>query len=126
MEINLKGALFTAQAAGKQMVRFSSGGSIILLASICGHISFEVWSLVACSTPARADNRLQREFRTVSYHTSKAALHQLARSMAVELGSQGIRVNTVSPGYIRTACVSPRTFMEFPPMIFTLMRFFEG
>lgn len=37
------------------------------------------------------------------YQASKAAVHQLARSLAVEWGQYGIRVNTISPGYIRTA-----------------------
>jgi 3-oxoacyl-[acyl-carrier protein] reductase len=34
------------------------------------------------------------------YCTSKAALEMLTRSCAVELGSQGIQVNAVSPGYV--------------------------
>jgi NAD(P)-dependent dehydrogenase (short-subunit alcohol dehydrogenase family) len=35
--------------------------------------------------------------QTLAYHTTKAALIQLARFYAVKLGSQGIRVNIVSP-----------------------------
>ncbi len=35
-----------------------------------------------------------------SYKMSKAALLSLAQSLATELGPQGIRVNTVAPGYI--------------------------
>jgi hypothetical protein len=38
-----------------------------------------------------------------AYNTSKAACHQLCRSLAVEWGQYKIRVNTISPGYIRTA-----------------------
>src|SRR5207302_6598845 len=35
--------------------------------------------------------------QTLGYHTSKAALRQMARFYAVKLGPKGIRVNTVSP-----------------------------
>ena len=42
LDVNLKGALFTAQAAGKQMLRFGSGGSIVFVASQAAHVAFEV------------------------------------------------------------------------------------
>jgi len=38
----------------------------------------------------------------VPYGATKAALTQLGKGLAVELGPQGVRVNTVSPGYIET------------------------
>lgn len=37
--MNLKGVLFTAQAAGQQMERFDNGGSIIMVASVGGMIT---------------------------------------------------------------------------------------
>ncbi|TFK83651.1 sorbose reductase sou1 [Polyporus arcularius HHB13444] len=88
VDVNLKGVLFTAQGAGRQMVRFGNGGSIILISSICGHVAVEP------------------HFCTVAYHTTKAGVHQLARSMACELGRKGVRVNTVSPGFMRTQMIS--------------------
>ncbi|KAI0003255.1 hypothetical protein BJV74DRAFT_812552 [Russula compacta] len=84
MSVNTNGVLFTAQAAGRQMVRFGNRGSIILIASMSGSIT-------------------NRDHAWVSYNTSKSAVLQMARSMACELGPKGIRVNTLSPGHIYTS-----------------------
>ncbi|KAI0777835.1 sorbose reductase sou1 [Trametes elegans] len=82
--VNVDGVLFTAQAAGQQMAKFGKGGSIILIGSISGH----------GANPGHP---------WVSYNTSKAAVLQMARSMACELAPQKIRVNTISPGYVNTS-----------------------
>ncbi|KAI0646701.1 sorbose reductase sou1 [Trametes meyenii] len=83
MDVNLNGVLFTAQAAGQQMARFGKGGSIILASSFLGH-------------------QTVRELEVLPYMVGKSALLQLARNFAVELASKNIRVNSVSPGYLRT------------------------
>ncbi|EGN96008.1 hypothetical protein SERLA73DRAFT_185498 [Serpula lacrymans var. lacrymans S7.3] len=83
MDINTQGVLFTAQAAGRQMARFGTPGSIILIASMSGSIT-------------------NRDHAWVSYNTSKSAVLQMARSMACELGPKKIRVNSLSPGHIYT------------------------
>lgn len=83
IDINVNGVLHTAQAAGRQMTRLGTPGSIILIASMSGSIS----------------NQGQH---WTAYNTSKAAVVQMARSLAVELGRYKIRVNSLSPGYIMT------------------------
>ncbi|KAI6109241.1 hypothetical protein EDD16DRAFT_1517001 [Pisolithus croceorrhizus] len=83
IDVNTSGVFFTAQAAGRQMARFGRGGSIILVGSVLGSV-------------AALDHGV------ISYSSSKAAVLQMARSMACELGSKKIRVNSLSPGYIHT------------------------
>ncbi|KAI0792908.1 sorbose reductase sou1 [Abortiporus biennis] len=84
MDVNVNGVLFTAQAAGRQMLRFGNGGSIVLIASMSGSIT-------------------NQHHAWVNYNTSKSAVLQMARSMACELGPERIRVNSLSPGYIYTS-----------------------
>ena len=42
MDVNTNGVLYTAQAAGQQMLRFGNRGSIILIASMSGSITNKV------------------------------------------------------------------------------------
>ncbi|KAF9478948.1 NAD(P)-binding protein [Pholiota conissans] len=83
MDVNVNGALFTAQAAGRAMVKHNSRGSIILLAGMAGNIA-------------------NKDMHTTAFNASKAAVIQMARSIASELGSKGIRCNALSPGYVYT------------------------
>ncbi|MGA0595051.1 7-alpha-hydroxysteroid dehydrogenase [Enterovirga sp. CN4-39] len=47
-----------------------------------------------------------RNVRMTSYGSSKAAVNHLTRNMAFDLGPQGIRVNAIAPGAIRTDALS--------------------
>ncbi|KAG8533103.1 uncharacterized protein KY384_001886 [Bacidia gigantensis] len=86
MEINVTGVFMTAQAVAKQMIRFGNGGSMCLIGSMSGTVA-------------------NRGLICPAYNASKAAVLQLARNLASEWGVYGIRVNTLSPGYIVTAMV---------------------
>ncbi|KAF8449754.1 hypothetical protein BDZ91DRAFT_760355 [Kalaharituber pfeilii] len=85
--INVTGVFLCAQAVAKQMVKFGNGGSIALIASMSGTIA-------------------NKDLICPAYNASKAAVLQLARSLAMEWGVHGIRVNTISPGYIVTPMVT--------------------
>ena len=87
---NVSGVFLTAQACAKVMIGQGNGGSIIFTASMSGHV---------INTPQQIGH----------YCTSKAAVIQLAKAMAVEFASHGIRVNSISPGYIMTELVEPLT-----------------
>lgn len=82
IDINLTGVFLTAQAAARVMKKQGSG-SIINTASMSGHI---------VNTPQPQ----------CAYNASKAGVILLTKSLAVELAEVGVRVNSISPGYIGT------------------------
>ena len=82
IDINLNGIFLSSQAAAKVMLK-QKKGSIINTASMSGHI-------VNVPQPQ------------CSYNASKAGVIMLTKSMAVEFAKKGVRVNSISPGYIGT------------------------
>ena len=83
INVNLNGVFFVAQAFGKYLVANKKTGNIVNTASMSGTIV----------------NIPQGQ---ASYNSSKAAVAHLTKSLAVEWAPYGIRVNSISPGYIRT------------------------
>lgn len=81
LETNLKGVWRIAMEAGKRLVAAGKPGSIVNTASILG------------LRAARAQ---------ASYGTSKAAVVHLSKTLALEWGRKGIRVNALCPGYFVT------------------------
>ncbi|MCL2703181.1 MAG: SDR family oxidoreductase [Defluviitaleaceae bacterium] len=83
IDINLTGEYIVARASGKIMHERGIRGSIINMASMSGTIvNVPQWQ--------------------ASYNASKAGVIHMTRSLAVEWAQYGIRVNSISPGYINT------------------------
>jgi 3-oxoacyl-[acyl-carrier protein] reductase len=78
--VNLKGHFLVAQAVAREMVRAGSG-TIVNMSST---------------------NGLVGEAGHAAYNASKGGVLLLTKTMALELGPRGIRVNCLAPGYIVT------------------------
>jgi 3-oxoacyl-[acyl-carrier protein] reductase len=80
LKINLYGAFFAAQQALPGMMK-ARWGRIVNIASVVGQ----------AGSPGQAN-----------YAASKAGLIGMTKALAQEVGSRGITVNAVAPGYIQT------------------------
>ncbi|HEX3036262.1 MAG TPA: SDR family oxidoreductase [Thermodesulfobacteriota bacterium] len=80
IDINVKGTFLMSKYVVPHMLERKSG-SIINNASVLGFIGCQ---------------------NTVAYNTSKGAIMQFTRSLALDHAKQGIRVNTICPGFIKT------------------------
>ena len=103
ISINARGALLVTKYASQSMVRLGKGGAIVNVSSQA--------ALVAL--PGH-----------ISYGSSKAALDNITRVSALELGRYGIRVNSVNPTVVMTPISSghwsqpevARPFLEQMPL----------
>jgi NAD(P)-dependent dehydrogenase (short-subunit alcohol dehydrogenase family) len=88
--VNIRGAYFVTQAVAQGLLAAGKPGSLINISSQMGHVG-GVDRAVYCA--------------------SKHAVEGFTRSMAIEWGRHGIRVNTICPTFIRTPLTEP-TFAD--------------
>lgn len=81
IDTNLTGTLRAAQVFGRHMLERESG-SIINIASLSTFVAL---------------------YEVAAYSASKAAVASLTKSLAIEWGQRGVRVNAIAPGVFRTA-----------------------
>jgi NAD(P)-dependent dehydrogenase (short-subunit alcohol dehydrogenase family) len=88
--VNWKAAHFAAQAAARKMIAGGNGGSIITISSQMAHVG---------------------GIDRAVYSASKHAVEGMTKSMAIEWGPKGVRVNTICPTFVRTPLTEP-TFSD--------------
>lgn len=93
LDINLTGEYIVCREAARHMIQQGIKGSIINIASVSGHIV----------------NIPQRQ---AAYNASKAGVIHMSKSLAIEWADHGIRVNSISPGYVATPMSIDPDFVE--------------
>lgn len=93
LQVNIGGAFFLAQSAGKYFISNNKKGSILFTSSVTGH---------------------QAHKDLAAYGMTKAAVELLAKHLVLELSPYGINVNAIAPG----ATLTERT-MEDPEYVKT-------
>lgn len=88
-DVNYNGTFYFSTAFARYLRAHGKGGSIVSTASMSG---------IIVNTPQEQ----------VAYNSSKAAVIQMTRSLAVELAKYGIRVNSISPGYMHSPILDQR------------------
>jgi NAD(P)-dependent dehydrogenase (short-subunit alcohol dehydrogenase family) len=85
-EVNLKGYFWCAREVGRHLAgRSAKGGSIISVASIAGLVASPMQGI---------------------YSMTKASVISMTKTLALELGPSGIRVNAIAPGFVDTRLAS--------------------
>ena len=87
VKVNYYGIFYVATAFARYLIENKKGGSIVNTASMSSHIV----NIPQCQA---------------GYNSSKAGVRHLTKTLAVEWWRYGIRVNSISPGYIRTELTS--------------------
>jgi NAD(P)-dependent dehydrogenase (short-subunit alcohol dehydrogenase family) len=87
MAVNVTGVFLCARIVARQMIR-QGGGAIVNMASIMGLSGGGLYP-------------------NISYQTSKGAVVNLTRALAIEWAGSGVRVNAVAPTWVRTDFIRP-------------------
>jgi 2-deoxy-D-gluconate 3-dehydrogenase len=94
--VNMTGVFLCARATARHMIAAGQGGAIVNTASIMGLSGGGLYP-------------------NISYQTTKGAVVNMTRALAVEWAPHGIRVNAVAPTYVRTPFIAP--ILEKPELV---------
>jgi 2-deoxy-D-gluconate 3-dehydrogenase len=93
--VNMTGAFLCARSAARHMIAGGRGGAVVNVASIMGLSGGGLYP-------------------NISYQTTKGAVVNMTRALAIEWAPHQIRVNAVAPTYVRTQLTAP--LFENPAM----------
>ena len=85
-EVNVRGAWVVCTEGARQMIAEGHGGAIVMISSISAHVG----------APTQ-----------VAYCGTKGAISMLGKALGSVLGNNGIRVNVIEPGAVRTNMSAP-------------------
>ncbi|GAA2346956.1 SDR family oxidoreductase [Streptomyces caniferus] len=88
----------------EELIRTNLTGPFLLLRAALPHLLAARGAVVTVASVAA----LRNSAGNAAYATSKAGLLHLCRSLAVDYGPQGLRANTVCPGWVRTEMADQR------------------
>jgi NAD(P)-dependent dehydrogenase (short-subunit alcohol dehydrogenase family) len=88
VDINMTAVFFCARTAARHMIEAGRGGAIVNVSSIMGLSGGGLYP-------------------NISYQTTKGAVVNMTRALAVEWAPDRIRVNAVAPTYVRTPFIAP-------------------
>jgi NAD(P)-dependent dehydrogenase (short-subunit alcohol dehydrogenase family) len=96
VDVNMTAVFLCARAAARRMIADGEGGAIVNVASIMGLSGGGLYP-------------------NISYQTTKGAVVNMTRALAVEWAANGIRVNAVAPTWVRTPFIQP--ILEQPELV---------
>ncbi|KAI0474030.1 hypothetical protein GGR56DRAFT_666923 [Xylariaceae sp. FL0804] len=102
--LNVRGAWICATAAARKFVALRTRGSVVFTASMTSY-------------------RPNRAAPSAPYGGTKAAVRNMAHTLAMEWAQHGIRVNSISPGFVKTALTY---YVETSPDWDTKMKYYGG
>lgn len=94
--VNLTGVFLGTKHAAQEMKKENHGGSIINISSIEAFVGFP---------------------KASAYNASKGGVRAFTKAAALDLGSDGIRVNSVHPGYTKTRILPKNIWDQITPTI---------
>lgn len=90
-EVNVKGYFWTSRALVRHLQSRKAPGAIVNVASVAGHMAMPLQGV---------------------YAMSKAAVISMTKTLAMELGTENIRVNAIAPGLVETKFAAALTMSE--------------
>ena len=123
-KLNVYGAWICATAAARIFIKLKTKGSIVFTASMTSYRPNRVSRSFSTQFHASAfADGVSKAAPSAPYGGTKAAVRNMTHTLAMEWAEQGIRVNSISPGFVKTALTY---YVERAPDWDTKMKYYGG